>query len=221
MPSFRMYAIWHAVIALAVAIDIAKATDPTIPSQSFLCYDAVSPNSQERVPVPCLPPVDGAGSFAVEIPLTAPTVASATGAPPLPTSAAAASTSGFKFDYACASSGSRADFCDKTIAAFETCGRILSNIFNIKATITVQVSIRDFCPNRQCSNGDQAGQLGGRGELRPVDLLMCRSQGNAAPTRHIPLTSDDGVVRLYPQALAKQFGLPIAYSEYDISANIK
>ncbi|GBB84486.1 hypothetical protein RclHR1_11050003 [Rhizophagus clarus] len=79
--------------------------------------------------------------------------------------------------------------CNKAKNAFETAGKILSTVLLINTPIQLNASFLDFCASLgKCPNGSGLVILGG-----------------ATPARTIPLQDDDGLVRLYPQALVKQF----------------
>ncbi|CAG8451706.1 5472_t:CDS:2, partial [Diversispora eburnea] len=54
-----------------------------------------------------------------------------------------------------------------------------------------------------------------------TDLFDPTLLGNAISARYIPLTSDDKIIRNYPQALVKQFSLSVhpEYDDYDIIAS--
>ncbi|PKY45040.1 hypothetical protein RhiirA4_542295 [Rhizophagus irregularis] len=94
--------------------------------------------------------------------------------------------------------------CNKAKNAFETAGKILSSVLLINTPIQLNASFLDFCTSLgECPNGSGLIILGG-----------------ATPARTIPLQDDDGLVRLYPQALVKQFQFKQhpAYGPFDIMA---
>ncbi|CAG8486174.1 13085_t:CDS:2 [Cetraspora pellucida] len=84
--------------------------------------------------------------------------------------------------------------CGKVQSAFETAGQIISSVFIFEVPIIL---------NATFSN------------LGNPNLL-----GVATPSRFIPLISEDGVPRLYPQSLVKQFKFDVhpEFNSYDISA---
>ncbi|CAG8487377.1 15954_t:CDS:2 [Racocetra persica] len=94
--------------------------------------------------------------------------------------------------------------CNKVKKTFETAGNIISSTLILNSPITLNASFVDFCV--------VMGECGGKTGL--VTL------GGASPARTIPLQDDDGLVRLYPQALVKQFQFNIhpEYGPYDILA---
>ncbi|CAG8650516.1 1900_t:CDS:2, partial [Cetraspora pellucida] len=94
--------------------------------------------------------------------------------------------------------------CNKVKKTFETAGNMISSTFILNSPITINASFVDFCV--------VLGDCGGKTGL--VTL------GGASPARTIPLQDDDGLVRLYPQALVKQFQFNThpEYGPYDISA---
>jgi hypothetical protein len=94
--------------------------------------------------------------------------------------------------------------CNKAKSAFETAGKIISSVLLINTPIQLNASFLDFCSSLgECPNGSGLVILGG-----------------ATPARTIPLQDDDGLVRLYPQALVKQFQFKQhpSYGPFDIMA---
>ncbi|CAG8530805.1 566_t:CDS:2 [Acaulospora colombiana] len=93
--------------------------------------------------------------------------------------------------------------CAKVNAALEEAGNIISSTLTLNTPINLNASFLDFCKN--------FGKCGGSG------LVML---GGATPARTIPLQDDDGLVRLYPQALVKQFQYQHhpQFSPFDITA---
>ncbi|CAG8446964.1 2398_t:CDS:2 [Diversispora eburnea] len=79
--------------------------------------------------------------------------------------------------------------CSKVKNAFDIAGKIITSILSLNAPINVNASYLDFCA------------VLGQCEGNPGLITL----GGAAPTRTIPLQDDDGLVRLYPQSLVKQF----------------
>lgn len=94
-------------------------------------------------------------------------------------------------------------FCDKANKAFNNVAAIVSNTFDFKVPILVNASFVNLCESfMRCPEG----------QPKPI--------GAASPTRLIHLMDDDGVERLYPQALVKQFQLSKQpeFSYFDITA---
>ncbi|RIA95644.1 hypothetical protein C1645_756933 [Glomus cerebriforme] len=83
------------------------------------------------------------------------------------------------------------ELCNKANIAFNNAATIVSNTFDLKVPLIVNASFVQLC-------GAFVKCLAGQ----PSPL------GAAAPSRFMPLNDDDGIVRLYPQALVKQFQLP-------------
>ncbi|KAF0505740.1 sequence orphan [Gigaspora margarita] len=100
--------------------------------------------------------------------------------------------SSFNVNFKCDSTDS--GLCQKAQSAFEMAGQIISSVFMFEVPITL---------NATFSN------------LNDSNLL-----GSATPSRFIPLISEDGVPRLYPQSLVKQFKFNVhpEYSSCDIYA---
>ncbi|RHZ70606.1 hypothetical protein Glove_269g15 [Diversispora epigaea] len=78
--------------------------------------------------------------------------------------------------------------CSKVKNVFDIAGTIITSVLSLNTPINVNASFLDFCT--------AWGQCEGPGLL---------TLGGAAPTRSIPLQDNDGLVRLYPQSLVKQF----------------
>jgi len=97
--------------------------------------------------------------------------------------------------------------CNKVQTAFTTAGAIITANLLLNTPINVNATFLNFCASMQ-DCGDQT-----RGLL---------TLGGASPSRTIPMTDKDGVTRLYPQALVKQFpptnGKKKAFSQFDINA---
>lgn len=95
------------------------------------------------------------------------------------------------------------ELCNKAKMAFENAATIVTNTFDLKEPVTVNATFAQLCGTFiACQDG------------QPKPL------GAAGPARLIPLTDDDGAVRLFPQALVKQLQLSQhpEFSEFDISA---
>ncbi|CAG8504128.1 5999_t:CDS:2 [Acaulospora morrowiae] len=93
--------------------------------------------------------------------------------------------------------------CEKVKDTFEIAGSIISSTLTLNTPINVNASFIDFCKTLgKCGNSDLV------------------TLGGATPTRMIPLQDDDGLVRLYPQSLVKQFRFPKhpQFSTFDITA---
>ncbi|CAG8515668.1 8516_t:CDS:2 [Acaulospora morrowiae] len=93
--------------------------------------------------------------------------------------------------------------CTKVKNAFETAGKIISSTLTLNVPINVNASFVDFCTTM--------GDCGNTGTI---------TLGGASPARSILLQDDDGLTRLYPQALVKQFQFQRhpEFSEFDIKA---
>lgn len=94
--------------------------------------------------------------------------------------------------------------CDKAQNAFKLATQRISTIINFVSPITVNASFLPICDIEPsiCPTGYQV-------------------LGAAAPTKSFVLQDDDGVQRVYPQALTRQFtNLPsfFNFAEYDIQA---
>ncbi|RHZ89646.1 hypothetical protein Glove_13g9 [Diversispora epigaea] len=86
-----------------------------------------------------------------------------------------------------------ADLCNKIKEAFDDAGKELTKTLKLKQIININATLTSLDP----------------------DTL-----GSASSARYIPLTSDDKVIRRYPQALVKQFSFDPhpEYNAYDINA---
>jgi len=84
-----------------------------------------------------------------------------------------------------------------TEIAFKNAATVVSNTFDFNVPIIVNASFVNLYDDSE------------------YELL-----GSAGPAKLIPLMDDDGMTRLYPQALVKQLQLPNHYefNDYDISA---
>ncbi|RHZ48298.1 hypothetical protein Glove_553g39 [Diversispora epigaea] len=89
---------------------------------------------------------------------------------------------------------SNAALCNKIKIAFDDAGKEISKVLKLKQIIYVKATFANFYPQ----------------------IFL----GAADSTRYIPLTSDDKIIRRYPQALVKQFSLDVhpAYNDFDIYA---
>ncbi|CAG8799806.1 19726_t:CDS:2, partial [Gigaspora rosea] len=85
--------------------------------------------------------------------------------------------SSFNVNFKCDSTDN--GLCQKAQSAFEMAGQIISSVFMFEVPITLNATFTN---------------------LNDSNLL-----GSATPSRFIPLISEDGVPRLYPQSLVKQF----------------
>ncbi|CAG8567877.1 4617_t:CDS:2 [Diversispora eburnea] len=87
-----------------------------------------------------------------------------------------------------------AALCNNIKEAFNDAGKEISKVLKLKQIIKVNATFTDF---------NNAAIL-----------------GSASSARYIPLTSDDKIIRRYPQALVKQFSLDVhpEYNDYDIIA---
>lgn len=90
--------------------------------------------------------------------------------------------------------------CNKAERAFKKAADIISSTILFKETVKVNATMMSFCQvNGEC--GKNMMTLGG-----------------SSPARSMPLLNSDGMTRLHPQALVKQFGLVDhpAYAPFDI-----
>lgn len=90
--------------------------------------------------------------------------------------------------------------CGKAERAFKKAGETIANIILFKEPVRVNATMMSFClVNNECGKN-----------------LM--TLGGSSPARAIPLLNNDGLTRLHPQALVKQFGLVDhpAYAPFDI-----
>lgn len=104
----------------------------------------------------------------------------------------------FKIDFTCYADK---PLCQKAERAFERAGLIISDAFIFKTQIVVNATFVPFCAAlRECQK-DHIVTLGG-----------------SYPARTMAMARDDGVARLYPQALIKQLGYNPhpTYSYFDI-----
>ncbi|CAG8522373.1 9229_t:CDS:2, partial [Dentiscutata erythropus] len=94
------------------------------------------------------------------------------------------------------------DLCGKARNAFEIAGLIITKAFIFHIPVLVNVSFTNFCKTLNVC-GDEA----------PI--------GGAKSARHILMRDDDGIDRLYPQALVKQYKLQPhpQFAPYDIKAD--
>ncbi|CAI2174399.1 5468_t:CDS:1 [Funneliformis geosporum] len=93
--------------------------------------------------------------------------------------------------------------CDKAKNAFESAGKIISSTLELNTPINLNASFLDFCKALgECPKGGFV------------------TLGGATPARTIPLQDNDGLVRLYPQALVKQFQFKQhpSFGPFDITA---
>ncbi|CAG8511221.1 10278_t:CDS:2 [Funneliformis caledonium] len=93
--------------------------------------------------------------------------------------------------------------CDKAKNAFESAGKIISSTLQLNTPINLNASFLDFCKTLgECPKGGFV------------------TLGGATPARTIPLQDNDGLVRLYPQALVKQFQFKQhpSFGPFDITA---
>lgn len=92
------------------------------------------------------------------------------------------------------------EICGKAERAFKKVGKMISDVILFKEPVRVNATLTSFCETaNEC--GEHMMTLGG-----------------SSPARSMPLLNSDGVLRLHPQALVKQFGLPDhpAFSPFDI-----
>ncbi|KAI8372421.1 hypothetical protein BD560DRAFT_394897 [Blakeslea trispora] len=92
------------------------------------------------------------------------------------------------------------DICKKAENAFKKAGQIISDVVLFREPVRVNATLVSFC-----AVGNECGK-------------KMMTLGGSSPARAMPLLSNDGLLRLYPQALVKQFGLADhpAYASYDI-----
>ncbi|KAI9289666.1 hypothetical protein BC943DRAFT_79324 [Umbelopsis sp. AD052] len=105
---------------------------------------------------------------------------------------------GFKIDFTCYASNHT---CQRARQAFERAGKIISQAITFTTPITVNATYVPFCRTL--------------GEC-PKDNLV--TLGGSYPARTVAIAKEDGIFRLYPQALVKQMQLdsPPAFAQYDI-----
>ncbi|CAG8776864.1 3124_t:CDS:2 [Dentiscutata erythropus] len=164
----------------------------------FSSFLYVSPAKSNSVPTQCYNhpnPLNGKYREAVSCPTSKQKVI---------TSNLAATGSKNMFDVTLTCGVKNVSLCDEVKKTFETAGNIISSALILNSIITINASFIDFCVSM--------GECGGKSGL--VTL------GGACPARSIPLQDDDGLVRLYPQALVKQFQFKThpEYGPYDILA---
>ncbi|KAI8878673.1 hypothetical protein K501DRAFT_151978, partial [Backusella circina FSU 941] len=90
--------------------------------------------------------------------------------------------------------------CEKAKRSFEKAAQIISSVVLFKEPVRVNATLMSFCQmGSECNKG-----------------MM--TLGGSSPTRSIPLINTDGLSRLHPQALVKQFDLSDhpSYFPYDI-----
>ncbi|KAL1922125.1 uncharacterized protein VTP21DRAFT_10767 [Calcarisporiella thermophila] len=87
--------------------------------------------------------------------------------------------------------GVQKQICDKAQNEFELAGQILSASLQLSQPLTVDAQFFSFCR-----------ELGGNCQNGRDNRL-----GFASPARMLPMQDDDGVVRMFPQALVKQLGV--------------
>jgi hypothetical protein len=104
----------------------------------------------------------------------------------------------FKIDFTCYADNNS---CQKAWRAFERAGIIISEAFVFKTQIVVNATFVPFCETMRECQKDHIVTLGG-----------------SYPARTMAMARDDGVARLYPQALIKQLGYNPhpTYNYYDI-----
>ncbi|CAB4472859.1 unnamed protein product [Rhizophagus irregularis] len=91
--------------------------------------------------------------------------------------------------------------CDNVLKEFKRAAKLIASIFIFNTQINISVSYYDLCT------------------VYPENI--CKILGGAAyPTQFYLLQDDDGMKRLYPQSLVKQFQFPNTpkFNEFDISA---
>lgn len=90
--------------------------------------------------------------------------------------------------------------CEKAERAFKKAGDMISSVILFREPIKVNATLASFC-----KMGDECGK-------------NMMTLGGSSPARAMPLLNDDGLVRLHPQALVKQYMLQdhLPFAEYDI-----
>lgn len=90
--------------------------------------------------------------------------------------------------------------CGKAERAFRKAGDLISEIILFREPVRVNATLMSFC------------KMGNECNKNMMTL------GGSSPARAMPLMNDDGMLRLHPQALVKQFGLSDhpAFAPYDI-----
>ncbi|KAI8975664.1 hypothetical protein BDF20DRAFT_622875 [Mycotypha africana] len=95
------------------------------------------------------------------------------------------------------------DICRKAEKAFQKAGEIISSVVLFQEPVNVNATLVSFC--------EMGGECG-EGKLMTL--------GGSSPARAMPLLNTDGLLRLHPQALVKQFGIDEhpAFAPYDIQS---
>lgn len=90
--------------------------------------------------------------------------------------------------------------CGKAERAFKKAADMISSVVLFRESVRVNATLMSFC-----QTGDECGS-------------SMMTLGGSSPARAMPLLNNDGLVRLHPQALVKQFGLVDhpAFAPYDI-----
>jgi hypothetical protein len=90
--------------------------------------------------------------------------------------------------------------CGKAERSFERVGRLISDVILFKEPVKVNATFMSFC-----EIGNECGE-------------HMMTLGGSSPARAMPLMNSDGLLRLHPQALVKQFNLPdhSPFSPFDI-----
>jgi hypothetical protein len=90
--------------------------------------------------------------------------------------------------------------CQKAERAFKKAADMISSMILFRESVRVNATLMSFC-----QTGAECGQ-------------SMMTLGGSSPARAMPLLNDDGLTRLHPQALVKQFGLADhpAFAPYDI-----
>ncbi|RCI05098.1 hypothetical protein CU098_005077, partial [Rhizopus stolonifer] len=92
------------------------------------------------------------------------------------------------------------EICQKAERAFKKAGEIIASVILFRESVRVNATLMSFCA------------VGNECNKKMMTL------GGSSPARAMPLVNDDGLLRLHPQALVKQFGLSDhpAFAPYDI-----
>jgi hypothetical protein len=92
------------------------------------------------------------------------------------------------------------DTCQKAERAFNKAANMISSVVLFRESVRVNATLMSFC-----QTGAECGQ-------------SIMTLGGSSPARAMPLLNNDGMMRLHPQALVKQFGLADhpAFVPYDI-----
>lgn len=90
--------------------------------------------------------------------------------------------------------------CEKAERAFKKAADMISSVILFREPVKVNATLVSFC---------QMGNECGKNMM---------TLGGSSPARAMPLLNDDGLLRLHPQALVKQYMLQDhpAFAEYDI-----